>query len=77
VLQSKTLMGVVSNRTVRNGTISIRARPAGRTRLRMYDRTKKVYSSKLGTYIGFLEKRLRNGWRERQVTLVVSHKALP
>jgi hypothetical protein len=29
VLQSKTLMGVVSNRTVRNGTISIRARPAG------------------------------------------------
>jgi hypothetical protein len=33
VLHFKILMGVISNRTVRNGTISIRARPAGRTRL--------------------------------------------
>jgi hypothetical protein len=37
----------------------------------------KVNRSKLGPQIGFLEKRLRNGWRKRQVTLVVSHRARP
>jgi hypothetical protein len=35
VSQFKTLMGVVSNRTLLNKTISIRARPAGKTRLRL------------------------------------------
>ena len=28
-------------------------------------------------FFGVLEKRLSNGWRKRQVTLVVSHKARP
>jgi hypothetical protein len=37
----------------------------------------KLNRSRLIQQIGFLEKRLRNGWRKRQVTLVVSHKARP
>jgi hypothetical protein len=32
---------------------------------------------KLAPQIGHLEKRLRNGWKKRHVTLVVSHKARP
>jgi hypothetical protein len=36
-----------------------------------------VKRKKLNSDSGVLEKRLRNGWRKRQVTLVVSHKALP
>jgi hypothetical protein len=32
---------------------------------------------KMGPQIGHLEKRLRNGWRQRRVTLVVLHKACP
>jgi hypothetical protein len=32
---------------------------------------------KLSTQIGHLDKRLKKGWRKRQVTLVVSHKARP
>jgi hypothetical protein len=35
----------------------------------------KVNLKKLTTQIGPLEKRSRNGWMKRQVTLVVSHKA--
>ena len=38
------------------------------------------YTTVFGPYlaqIGHLEKRLSNGWRKRQVTLVVSHKARP
>ena len=37
----------------------------------------KVIRSKLGMRIEYLEKRFSNGWRKRQVTLVVSHKARP
>jgi hypothetical protein len=32
---------------------------------------------KLTPQIEHLEKRLRNGWRQRQVTLVVSHNTRP
>ena len=37
----------------------------------------KVNIYKLASQIGHLEKRLSNGWRKRQLTLVVSHRALP
>jgi hypothetical protein len=37
----------------------------------------KVKRKTLTAQIGHLEKRLRNGWRKRQVTLVISHKARP
>ena len=37
----------------------------------------KVNIYKLASQIGHLEKRLRNGWRKRNVTLLVSHKARP
>ena len=37
----------------------------------------KVTRKKLIVQIRHLEKRLRNGWRKRQATLVVSHKARP
>jgi hypothetical protein len=37
----------------------------------------KVLRLKLGTRSGVLEKRLRNGWKERQVTIVVLQKAGP
>jgi hypothetical protein len=37
----------------------------------------KVKNYKLAPQIGHFEKRLRNGWRKCQVTLVVSHKARP
>ena len=36
-----------------------------------------VKRKKLAPQIGHLEKHLRNGWRKRQVTLVVAHKARP
>jgi hypothetical protein len=43
----------------------------------IYSGVLKVNRNKLITQIGPLEKRLRNGWRERQVTLIVSHTARP
>ena len=37
----------------------------------------KVKRKLLAPQIGHFEKRSRNGWRKRQITLVVSHKARP
>jgi hypothetical protein len=40
-------------------------------------RSTKGIKKKIDPQIGHLENRLRNGWRKRQLTLVVSHKARP
>ena len=47
------------------------------SRIRSITYVLKVKREKLGPQIGNLEKRLRNGWRKRRVTLGVSHKARP
>jgi hypothetical protein len=56
---------------------------SARTRVRLYQNINKILyfikgeKKKLTPQIGHLEKRSKNGWKKRKVTLVVPHKARP